>query len=77
MTFAPTKTSLQRSCDEGSHIPGVVNVLCSSNGCFPSTEIYNERNLKNRPDRATMRPDCVSACIEFSAKHVTHIETDG
>ena len=25
---------------------------------------------KNKPDRATMRPDCVSACID----HVTYIE---
>ena len=25
---------------------------------------------KNKPDRATMRPDCVSACID----HVTYME---
>ena len=29
---------------------------------------------KNKPDRAMMRPDCVSACIDFGAKHVTYME---
>ena len=28
----------------------------------------------NKPDCATMRPGCVSACIEFGAKHVIFIE---
>ena len=27
-----------------------------------------------KPDRGTMRPGCVSACIEFGAKHVTYME---
>ena len=30
----------------------------------------------NKPDRAMMRPDCASACIEFGAKHVACIERE-
>ena len=29
---------------------------------------------KNKAGQATMRPDCVSACIDFSAKYVTYTE---
>ena len=35
-----------------------------------------EDAFKNKPDRATMRPDCVSACIEFDGKHVAYIWRD-
>ena len=28
---------------------------------------------RNKPDQATMRPDCVSACNKFCAKHVCYI----
>ena len=28
----------------------------------------------NKPDWATMRPNCVSACIDFGAKNVTYME---
>ena len=31
-------------------------------------------NCFYEPDRATMRPRCVSACIEFVAKHATYME---
>ena len=28
----------------------------------------------NKPDRAKMRPDCVSACIDFGARHARYME---
>ena len=31
---------------------------------------YKGKDLSNKPDRAKMRPDCVSACID----HVTYME---
>ena len=43
-------------------------------------KITDHRWLKlNKPDRATMRPDCVSACIDFGAKYLCDIygDTDG
>ena len=43
--------------------------------CMSLTFVVNEFPeidplLYNKPDRATMRPDCVSACID----HVTYME---
>ena len=38
----------------------------------PTTKVENRvevRIVKNKPDRATMRPGCVSACID----HVTYV----
>ena len=32
------------------------------------------RTHLNKPDRVTLRPDCVLACIEFGAKHVICME---
>ena len=39
---------------------------------FPSQEMQKEREKKkrNKPDKATMRPDCVFACIDFGARHI-------
>ena len=36
----------------------------------------NKRNkmFLNKPDRATMRPDCVSVCADYGDKHVTYME---
>ena len=30
--------------------------------------------MRNKPDQATMHPDCVTAWNEFGAKHVTYME---
>ena len=32
------------------------------------------KNVTNKPDQATMRPDCVSACIVIGARHVRFME---
>ena len=39
-----------------------------------STQSNSLSEYSNKPDRATMRPDCVSACIDFGDKHVTYLE---
>ena len=30
--------------------------------------------VRNKPDRATMRPDYVSFCIDYGDKHMTYME---
>ena len=54
-----------------------VNFIVSSVGCKKENVVYLQSfdmtEEENKPDRATMRPGCVSACID----HVTYMETDG
>ena len=37
-------------------------------------EVLRCKKEDNKPDRAAMRLDCVSACNEFGAKYVTYKE---
>ena len=62
----------------------VVLSLCASrsDGILTAIPIRNDLSHSaidneqkgNKPDRATMRPDCVSACIDIGAKYVTYME---
>ena len=51
-----------------------VNFIVSSVGCKKENVVYLQSfdmtEEENKPDRATMRPGCVSACID----HVTFME---
>ena len=37
-------------------------------GVEKSKEDRSKERRRNKPDQATMRPDCVSACIDFGAR---------
>ena len=53
------------------------NLVCESKKAAWPGEAVDIKGIKvevNKPDRATMRPDCVSACIEFGD---IYGETDG
>ena len=39
-----------------------------------STFFPTNKKKNNKPDRATMRPDCVTACIELRAECVRYME---
>ena len=41
----------------------------------PKDESVTKRgNVVNKPDWATLRPDCVSVCSDYGDKHVTYME---